>query len=255
MGDSYTFPIVVVAVEGSSDNKYLTVPLRAFFKERYGSDCKMVQVRDVTSDKDILNDDFLKELSNRIEDELKSPRYKIDYDVAFMIKEIVHIFDIDEAFIGNSHIYEDDSHEEFFYTREGIYYKSKQAVIDRNTLKVNRTRKLIANTELELFNLKIPYRAYYFSVNIDDFHFDNSLNLDDETKNKQAAELQREYLKKSDQGKIKKFKKIFEDRNPADYPSSYIESWDYVQKDNNSLNRCSNVYLVTEGNKKVIDEV
>ena len=247
--DTYSVPIVVVAIEGPSDGTYLIDPLEAYFRDKYGSTCRLAKIKDVTGDPYVDDKTFLNELRLRIESELSNSENKIDANVAVMIREVVHIFDIDEAFIDDSLIIEDSSRDEFYYTREGIRFNCTNSVKQRNARKVERIRELIKINSITLFDIDFPYHAYYFSVNIDDFHNENALNLPDEEKARLAALYRRRYiLKKTAKGKVKMLLKLFDDTNPEDFPNDYYTSWNYIQIDNNSLKKCSNAFLIIDPN-------
>lgn len=247
--DTYSVPIVVVAIEGPSDGTYLIDPLEAYFRDKYGSVCRLVKIKDVTGDPNVDTKTFIKDLSLRIESELSNSENKIDANVAVMIREIVHVFDIDEAFIDDSLIIEDLSHDEFFYTREGIRFNSVNSVKQRNARKAERIRELIGINSITVFDISFPYRAYYFSINIDDFHNENALNISDDEKARLAAVYRRKYIvKKSEKGKVKMFLKLFKDTNPEDYPNDYYTTWNYIQINNNSLKKCSNAFLIIDPN-------
>lgn len=243
--DSYTVPIVVAIIEGGSDKKYLKQPLEAYFRDKYGKTCKLIPVTDLTSNPDIKDEDFIKTLIGGVETKLRSKENMVDEDVAVMISEVVHIFDIDEAYIDEDHIYIDSDHPSFFYTREGIRHISKNPVIQRNERKQRRIEELLSMSTINLFGMDFPYSVYFYSVNIDDFHYDDALNWDEETKNKKAAEFERQYLtKNSYKGKVKMFLKLFEKNNPSDFPTTHNDTWNYIKCDNNSLKKCSNVFLI-----------
>ena len=249
--DSFKTPIVVAAVEGPSDIRYLKEPLEASFRRKYGSTCKLIPITDLTGNPEIDEPDFVATLQDRIEERLSGKEYLIDEDVAVMIDEIVYIIDIDEAYVDDSLIIDDPSHAEFFYTRGGIHHHPSKDVVRRNVRKRNRIQSLLGIDRVTVFRRSIPFSLYFYSVNIDDFHHDDALNWDDAKKNREAALFERHYLqKKSPEGKIKLFKELFEKRNPDDFPAKYIESWDYIKNDNHSLNRCSNVFLILDRNNR-----
>lgn len=249
--DTYSVPIVALVVEGPTDGAYLYEPLEAYFREKYGSTCKIAKIKDVTSDPNVLDTEFVDELKKRIQDELSDSKNKIDYNVAAMIKEVVHIVDVDEAFIDDHLINEDPSKNEFFYTRTGILFREINSVKLRNNRKANRIRTLVGMKKITIFDREMPYSIYFFSVNIDDFHNDDSLNLSDDDKALKAAQFRRKYLvKETRSGKIKMFLKLCEKVNPDDFPDTFEGTWDYIQKDNNCLKRCSNTMLILGEKKK-----
>ena len=242
---SFDVPIVVVIIEGASDKRYLKEPLEAYYRKKHGHTCKIVTVRDVTGDPNVNDNTFVSEMVTRIELGLSDRENMIDNDVAVMITEVVHVFDIDEAFVDDDLIVENENCDNFTYSRKGISYKSKQAVISRNKTKRGRIETLLKMKEITLFGKTFPYQVFFYSVNIDDFHHDDALNWDADTKNKRAAEFERQYfIERSQEGKIKKFLQIFKNNNPEDFPETFEETWDYIKVDNHSLNKCSNVFLI-----------
>ena len=244
---SFSVPIVVAVIEGPSDRRYLKQPLEAYYRSKHGATCRLVPVRDLTGDPTVDDTNFIEELRGNIEEELRGHGNNIDSDVAVMITEVVHVIDIDEAFISTDLITKDPSCHSFFYTREGIRHVSNNPVIRRNERKQNRISTLLSMSTIKLYDRDIPYSLFFYSVNIDDFHYDDALNWDDETKNKKAAEFERKYIiKKSNEGKIKLFKKTFENRNPDDFPDTFSDTWDYIRINNNSLKQCSNVFLLVK---------
>lgn len=248
----YRFPIVVSVSEGKTDIPYLRMPLSSYFKDKYGYQCKTISLGgDLTSDPLINDEEFLHLHALLIESELSSPDNKIDEDIAKNIQEIVQIIDIDQVFLSEDLIIEDDSKEDFFYTREGTLYKSKDAVIKRNLLKIKRINQLLGLKSIHLFNRDIPFSLYFYSVNIDDFHNNSALNLDDKEKAKLATLFERKYLlKESHKGKVKLFLSIFAKNNPPDFPDGINESWDYIKCDNHCLLKCSNAFLIVEKDKR-----
>lgn len=240
----YKTPLIIAIGEGDSDESYLNLPLNAFFHDKYGARCKIIHISDVTGDPFLTEEEFEKLFPSFVENSLKDPKNKIDSNVAKNIKEIVHIIDIDEAFIGDELIHEDASKNSFHYERDGIYYKVPDLVKERNERKRYRILYLLEQTTINIFELDIPYSLYFYSVNIDDFHQENALNWDQDRKNKEAALFERKYFAKSEQGRIKLFLSLFEKTNPSDFPNGLLKSWQYISENNNSLKRCSNAFLI-----------
>ena len=238
---SFSTPLIVVIGEGSSDVAYLEPPLKAYYSKKYGMKCKLITISDVTSDPNYTDAQLMDLLPAFIEGELKRPINKIDKEIAANIKEIIQIIDIDEAFIDETLIKEDKDKKEFFYTRNGIEYKSIEIVRERNQRKQNRISMLRVKETVNVFGYEIPYTFLFFSINIDDFHYSNALNWTQEEKNRQAALFaRRNYYSKDDDAKIETFKALF-DKNPTDFPNNIQDAWDYVSRDNNCLKTCSNV--------------
>ena len=248
---SYSIPIVVAIVEGSSDKRYLNRPLQAWFEQTYGGCCRLITIEDMTGDQFIDDDQLIPYLQERIKEQLSSKAHNIDADVAVMIIEIIHIFDIDEAFIDENHILEDSQAKNFIYSHEGIRHVSKNPVIERNKRKQKRIKILLSTKELTIFERNIPYSVYYYSINIDDYYFENALNITPEEKNRKAAMFERDYFKKTyPNGVLKLFIETFKKNNPSDYPNKYNETWSYICADNNSLKRCSNAFLIVKDRRQ-----
>lgn len=248
----YKAQIVVSVSEGKTDIPYLRQPLNAYFREAYGVTCKTISIGgDITSDPNLNSSDIVKALEMFVETELRSGRDKIDEDIARNIIEVVQIIDIDQAYIDDGKIFEDKRYNKFHYERNGTYYKNKEDVLLRNKLKRENIEKLLSIDHIHIFNRDIPFSLYFYSVNIDDFHNENALNLSAEDKWKLSSLFERKYLlKSSNSGKIKLFNSIFNKTNPSDLPDGINNSWKYIKENNNSLNKCSNVYLIINKDKR-----
>lgn len=239
----YKTPLVIAICEGFSDEPYLNYPLNAYFKSRYGTTCKVIRISDVTGDPNLTEEEFIKLFPTFVESELTDSKNKIDKDVAKNIKEIVHIIDIDEAFIENDLIHKDET-KHFYYSREGIYSDNVDDVIERNLRKQGRIQHLLSLRSIDIFHLDIPYSLYFYSINIDDFHNENALNWDEKQKNKAAAIFERKYILKTQEGRIKLFIELFQKNNPKDFPNGLDKTWEYISINNNSTKKCSNVVLI-----------
>ena len=87
---------------------------------------------------------------------------------------------------------------------------------------------------------KIPYKVYYLSQNLEHF-FHDKLNCTREEKNKLAQILEDKYIED-----LNSFL-IFVRDSKLKSPDDYSESWDYIKKSTNSLNRCSNIHIFLKG--------
>ena len=239
--ESFSTPLVVVITEGGSDIQYLESPLKAYYSLKYGTKCKLVPLSDVTGMPHYTDEEIMGVFPTLVENELAASRHKIDKEVAKNIKEIIQIIDIDEAFIDNSLIRENKEKDKFFYTREGIEYWNPSIVKERNERKQRRIKLLRDRKTIDVFEREIPYTILFFSINIDDFHYEEALNWSTDQKNEQAARFARTYYyTKSKEERIAFFKSLFS-KNPDEFPSTIEEAWDYVSRDNNCLKTCSNV--------------
>lgn len=248
----YKISLVIALCEGKTDIPYLNIPLDAYFQDKYGAKCKIVSIGgDVTSDLSIDDCDYIKIVSDYIEEKLGDSKNKIDCDIAKNIKEIVHIIDIDQAYISEDKMTVDPEVEGFLYTRQGTISNSKNKIKERNANKIKNINKLLSTKTLNIFGSEIPYSLYFYSVNIDDFYNENALNLSSSDKARLAALFERRYLlKQTNKGKVKLFLDLIKNNNPDNFPNNLKESWDYITFDNHSLLKCSNVNMIIEKEKR-----
>lgn len=146
-------------------------------------------------------------------------------------KEVIHIIDTDGAYIDDSRIFQDESKEKFFYSLDGIYYKNREDVIERNKHK----RKIIDS----LLGIKtvygsVKYRVFFLSSNIEHVLHDE-MNVEDARKIELAKAFESEY-----EDKVKEFID-FICNSSFSCKENYHESWDFIKKDNNSINRYTNL--------------
>jgi len=147
------------------------------------------------------------------------------------IQEVVHLVDTDGAFIPDAAVQSHGS--SIYYDDDFIYTDNVRYILDRNANKKRILNKLIT---LPTVLGVIPYKAYFFSCNLDHaLHNRNNLSIEEK---KQAANN-------------------FEDRYANDLPGfvsfinssvfavagNYAESWAFIKLDTNSLKRFSNFHL------------
>ncbi len=145
-------------------------------------------------------------------------------------KEVIHIIDTDGAYIDDSWIFQDKSKERFFYTPNGIYYKNRDDVIERNKHK----RKIIDS----LLGIKtvygsVKYRVFFLSSNLEHVLHDQ-MNVEDKRKTELAKEFETEY-----EDRAKDFINFMCNSNFS-CNQEYNQSWDFIKQNNNSIQRYTN---------------
>lgn len=146
-------------------------------------------------------------------------------------KEVIHIIDTDGAYIDNEWIFQDESKEKFFYSTDGIYYKNREDVIERNKHK----RKIIDFLSgLDKVYGSVKYRVFFLSSNLEHVLHDE-MNVEDARKIELAKDFESEY-----EDKVKDFID-FICNSSFSCKENYHESWDFIKRDNNSIKRYTNL--------------
>lgn len=227
---SSTKKLILIIVEGRSDGAYL-YPIKKMVKARSNSRIEFkVTKGDILVQKDTDNTNIEIKVGVAVQEYLDL--YGLQYDD---VKHVIHIVDLDGAFIDTKKIKTDSS----LPKGQTIYYRDKITNVNRNNI-IRRNKK--KNDCLDvLYNLDkinygnqgtIPYRVYYFSTNIDDYFFGDQ-NLTDEQKEAKSNLICDRYIDDTEG-----YRNMIEEDFCA--PGNYIETWEYAKNDNNSLSRCSN---------------
>lgn len=121
------------------------------------------------------------------------------------------------------------------YESDGIYTNNKAGIETRNQQKRDNLYRLRSCGTI----WSIPYRVYYMSCNLDHVLYDkqNSTNRDKENDAYAFA--------KKFKGKAEEFEE-FICKSPFSVIGDYKESWDYIEKDLNSVNRHTNLSICIE---------
>lgn len=149
------------------------------------------------------------------------------------IKSVIHLLDTDGAFIDKKYIEEDNTCNEFYYTLQSIKSKNILEVMERNNRKSN-LMEILSKTNKVLGN--VEYRAFYLSSNLEHV-LHNRINVPKNEKMKLAEEFDDKYY-----GNEKEFISFISDSSLA-VTGNYIETWEYIKRDLNSLSRFSNLHL------------
>lgn len=217
--------IVFVIVEGPSDEEALGLLLNKIF-----TDDKVhvhITYGDVTSERKVNSQNIMKELGKIIK------KYQIDNSFnKSHFNRIIHIVDMDGAYIPDSKIFYEEQKERTIYTEKGIFTANPQGIITRNQSKRECLNVISQQEKLS----GIPYQVYYMSCNLDHV-LHNRLNISDADKEKGSIAFARKYKEN-----VEEFKKLIAE---SDFSVSggYLDSWKYIKKDMNSINRHTNLGL------------
>ena len=220
--------IVLVIVEGPSDEVALGMAL----SQVYDKDFIYVHIMhgDITARRGVSSKNIVAKLGNEVTAYAKSQHYK-----ASDFKQIIHIVDTDGAYIPDDNIMEKENYLDIQYENDGIYTNNKASVMTRNQQKRDNLYRLRSCGII----WTIPYSLYYMSCNLDHVLY-NKQNSTDKDKENDAYVFAKKY-----KGKAEAFKE-FICKSPFSVTGDYKGSWDYIEKDLNSVNRYTNLCICIE---------
>lgn len=220
--------VVAFIVEGPSDEAALGSIMKEYFS---ANEVQFVVVHgDITLKDYVLNDGVLKKINEQIE----SVKRKYRYSQEDFIK-IIHIVDTDGVYIPETAVKEADV-EGIQYYEDHIDAKSAGTVVERNKRKGDILYKLRKTGKVN----GIPYRIYFNSCNLEHVLYGELKDYSDEEKQLLSDDFADRY-----DGKLDEFIEVISDSNVA-VPGTYQKTWDYIEKDKNSLNRYTNMHLIFE---------
>lgn len=153
------------------------------------------------------------------------------------IIQIVHLTDTDGACIPDDNIFEDKNIINWHYKDDNILSSNKTATIRRNKKKSAVFDVLISTKQIK----KIPYVIFFFSCNLEHVLHDIR-NADDDVKDDLAYDFIDKFYNDPT-----KFIDFINDKDFA-VNGDYKSTWNFIQKDCNSLKRFSNFHLFFKNN-------
>ena len=215
--------IVFVIVEGMTDE----VSLGAAISKVYDEDSVYVHIMhgDITTRKGVNGGNVVAKVGNEIKQYAASNHYKnSDF------KQIIHIVDMDGAFVPDEIIIEEDGISGIIYETDKIRSNNVDAAIRRNEQKRDNLERLRVRADI----WGIPYKVYFMSCNLDHV-LHNKRNSTDEEKEKDAYAFAQKY-KNDREGFLN-----YICRSDFSVDMNYRDSWKWIEKGTNSLNRYTNL--------------
>lgn len=213
--------IVFVIVEGPSDDEALGLLLskiydkaRVFVHITHG---------DITTQ--AKSDNILLHIGGLIMDYAKSNHF-----TAKNFQEIIHIVDMDGAYIPDEAIKEDLSAERAVYSLTTIYTNNVVGIQHRNGVKSKCLKKMSSARTI----WGIPYQVYYMSCNLEHVLYDK-INSTDKEKEKMSLGFARKY-KEDIAGFIE-----FISNSSFSVAGDYLKTWEYIRIGLHSLERHTNL--------------
>ncbi|WP_281072340.1 hypothetical protein [Succinivibrio dextrinosolvens] len=226
--------IVFVIVEGPSDSEALGGILNKLFSD--SSVYVHIVHGDITTQDDTTSGNIIKKITALVKNYASSRHLtKIHF------KKVIHIVDMDGAYVDDSYVRLNKSLSSVVYSYEGIETSNVQGIIDRNHLK-KECLNVISSKESIWKDL--PYQAYFMSCNLDHVLY-NKLNLSDDEKEKLSLDFAKKYKDNLDL-----FRMFILDSSFSLHQMSYRDSWSFIKQSNRSLKRYTNFGLcILEANK------
>ena len=215
--------VVLFIVEGVTDRESLELLLTELVQANNQIIFQVVG-GDITSDRGVTNTNVKSKIIDIIKDGGKRKFKPNDY------REIIHLVDMDAAFISEKNIHEDDTLNRFSYKDDGIYSSNREAIIRRNDRKKKILNLLMSTRKVYR---TVPYRVFYFSCNLEHV-LHNEREVDDSLKIKYAEDFQDKYI-----DNLYGFVELL-CHSEFTVKEEYKESWDFIKQDNNSIKRFTN---------------
>ena len=218
--------VVVFIVEGPSDEAALGTIMKGYFSS---NEVQFVVVHgDITLKDYVSNDRILKKINEQIEHVKSKYRYGQDDFI-----KIIHIADTDGVYVQEADIKKTNA-EEIEYYEDRIDTMNVNEIIKRNKQKGDILYKLRKTGKIN----GIPYRIYFNSCNLEHVLYGELKDYSDEEKQILSDDFADRY-----DGKVNDFVEFISASTIA-VPGTYQKTWDYIEKDKNSLNRHTNMHLI-----------
>ena len=219
--------VVAVIVEGPSDENAIGGILKEYFASE---EVQFAVVHgDITSDEANTVDDVVK----KVEETVDGIRGKYGYKWTDFV-QVIHIADTDGAF-ANDCVVEADT-KGILYYEDHIESSNVDATNGRNAHKSEIMFKLYSTGRVH----GICYRIYFNSCNLEHVLHGKLENFSNEKKEEMSDRFAEKY-----EGKLDDFIAFISDSKLA-VSGNYKKTWKYIEKDEHSLERHSNMHLIFE---------
>ncbi len=218
--------MIAFVVEGPSEEAALGTVMSEYFS---GSEVKFTVVHgDITLKDYVSMDGILK----KIKEQIDSVKKKYRYETEDFIK-IIHLTDTDGVFIEDGDIFP-GSQDTIEYFTDHIETPHIESTSKRNHRKADILLKLRRTGKIN----GIPYKIYFNSFNLEHVLYGELKNYSNEEKQRLSDEFADKY-----DGRAEEFVTFISEPAIA-VLGTYQKTWDYIEKDKNSLHRHSNMHFI-----------
>lgn len=254
--------VVLVIVEGQSDQNVLINAISEAFERKYGEDTRVYFAKviddsgrcggDITSRYGV-KPEKLQMLMNKL---IIMPCLMENSLMPKYVTEIVHIIDTDGVYIDDDRVQYDPDHSKAFYGEDSILTDDPDKIRKRNAEKIANISQLLrfqrAGFDIQNFHdtgmgnkattkmVHVPYSLYYFSCNLDHV-IAHERNLED-TKKVPTADA----FWNSTAYDLDAFMEFLRNDPAAIRGKTYDESWSMLQEGSCSLHRLTNINLLLD---------
>lgn len=217
--------VIAVIVEGPSEEAALGSVLKEYFDS--------AEVQFVVVHGDITTRDYItvENIIMKIDLLIESVRQKYGYRSSDFLK-IVHIVDTDGAFSRDA-IVETET-EEVRYFPDHIETKHPKYLRKKHEQKAKILSKLYSSGKIN----GVRYQIYFNSCNLEHVLFNELKNFTDIEKADMADDFAEKY-----EGRVNEFIDFISDSDIA-VEGTFKQTWRFIEKNNNSLERHSNMHLI-----------
>ena len=214
--------IVCVIVEGPSDDDALGV----VFSKFYSKDEVHVEVMHCDITTDFGRTPIVSKIGNVVKSYAGHTFKQSDF------RQIIHIVDMDGAYIPDENIVEDPDATKPYYSTADIRTCNKVGIENRNRQKRDNLNRLISISQV----WKIPYSVFYMSSNLDHALY-GKLNSTDDEKEHDAFYFSMKY-----KNNLPLFIQFISE-SEFSVCNDYKESWRFIKEALHSLERHTNLGL------------
>lgn len=233
--------IIIIITEGQTDKTALSLGLNSLFRDQRIQFEFVVTGGDITSDYHSSPKNVLGKISFKVKKYMDL--YSLCPEDLLLVAQIT---DADGAFISEEAVEENEDYSKTHYDSDRIITAKPVQIIKRNERKKANISKLVQEQHITIGRVKIPYRIFYMSANLDHVLCNNA-NLSKEEKIQTARAFQEQY------GNFpEKFKEFFFSFLST-VSEDYLSSWDYIQTGRHSLERISNLGILISHVKRSLN--
>lgn len=218
--------VIIFIVEGPSDEAALGTIMKEYFSS---NEIQFVIVHGDITMKDYVSVD---NIVRKVKDLIELVRSKYPYQWSDFC-EIIHIVDMDGVYISEDDVKETNvSNIQYFH--DHIETNDAAQIRKRNKQKGMILYKLRTTGKIR----GIPYRIFFNSCNLEHVLYGELREFTNTEKEQLSDDFADRY-----EGKVNEFVQFISSPVIA-APGSYKDTWNYIEKEKNSLNRHSNMHLI-----------
>lgn len=222
--------VIAFIVEGPSDEAALGTVMKEYFSS---NEVRFVVMHgDITLKDYVSTDSILKKINEQIDNIKRKYRYQTEDFI-----RIIHLTDTDGVYVDDEYV-KYAQVDDIQYYIDHIETNNIEAAKKRNHKKADILYKLRKHGKIN----NIPYKIYFNSCNLEHVLYNELKDFTDEEKQFLSDDFAEQY-----EGNVDEFIEFISNTDIA-VTGTYQKTWDFIQKNRNSLNRYSNMHLIFNEN-------